>query len=79
LAPTDIGVLAVTVHVGDVPEHAPDHPAKTQPAAGAAVNVTELAVVKGAEHDDMQSIPEGLLVTRPLPLIPTVSACVPTS
>ena len=50
----------VSVHVGDVPEHPPDHPEKVEPAAGVAVRVTGVPAAK--------VVPVGLLVTVPLPV-----------
>ena len=51
-----------------VPEQAPDHPAKVKPVAGAAVNVTVLPVLKFAVQVWPQLIPDGLLLTVPVPL-----------
>ena len=49
----------VIVHVGDVPEHAPDQPENAEPEPGDAVRVTTVP----AEKLD----PDGLSVTVPLP------------
>jgi hypothetical protein len=49
----------VTLQVGDVPEHPPDHPAKSEFPSGAAVRVT---TVPGAN-----AVPAGFAVTVPLP------------
>ena len=51
-----------------VPEQSPDQPVKVSPAVGAAVNVTWVPFAKLAEQVAPQSIPDGLLVTVPLPL-----------
>ena len=48
-----------TVHVRDVPEHAPDQPAKVAFAPAVAVRVTDVPALK--------VVPDGLLVTVPLP------------
>ena len=48
-----------TVQLDDVPEHAPDQPAKVEPVTGAAVRVTDVPALK--------VVPVGLLVTVPLP------------
>jgi hypothetical protein len=61
-------VLSVTPQVKLVPLHAPPQPTKIEPVAGAAVSVTGVLVAKLALHDiGGQLIPEGLLVTVPLP------------
>ena len=36
--------VIVTVQVGEVPAHAPDHPTNSEPATGAAVSVTGVFV-----------------------------------
>ena len=62
-------VLAVrfTTHV-PVPEHPPpDQPVKTEPVRGAAVSVTLVPPAKFAPQEEPQLIPEGELVTVPLP------------
>ena len=41
-APTVLFALIDTVHVDEVPEHAPDHPANVDPLFAAAVSVTEV-------------------------------------
>jgi hypothetical protein len=55
-----------TVHVVEVPEHAPDQPAKVEFAPGVAVRVTGVPATK--------AVPDGLSVTVPLPvpLVPMV-------
>src|SRR5881628_3481596 len=60
-----------------VPEHPPPlQPVKIEPAAGAAVRVTAVPLVKLAEQVAPQVIPAGALVTVPLPVpaLLTVSA-----
>ena len=64
---TDEAAVRFTVHV-PVPVQAPDHPAKVEPALGAAVKVTEVPLEKLALHAVPQLIPEGLLVTVPAPV-----------
>jgi len=55
------------VHV-PVPLHPPPlQPAKTDPAEGVAVSVTELPVGNGALHVVPQLMPAGLLATVPVP------------
>ncbi len=49
-----------TVHMLAVPEHAPDHPEKVEPAFGLAVNVTEVPA--------LNEEPEGLALTVPVPV-----------
>ncbi|UWZ83054.1 hypothetical protein MOP44_21095 [Occallatibacter riparius] len=63
---TEAADSSATVHVS-LPVQAPDHPAKVEPAAAVAVSVTDVPVGKLAEHVDPQLIPEGLLVTVPVP------------
>lgn len=67
VAVTDLLALITTVHV-PVPLHPlPLQPAKVEPVAGLAVNVTEVPLVNGKLHVVPQSIPAGLLVTVPSP------------
>ena len=67
VAVTDLLALITTVHV-PVPLHPlPLQPAKVDPDAGAAVNVTVVPDEKGKLHVVPQSIPAGLLVTVPIP------------
>src|SRR5207249_5639438 len=52
-----------------VPEQPPPvQPVKVEPAAGVAVNVTAVPLVKLAEQVTPQLIPTGALVTVPLPV-----------
>jgi hypothetical protein len=53
---------------GPVPEHAPLQPPNVAPAAGVAVSVTSVPPGYVALQPLPQLIPEGLLVTVPLPL-----------
>lgn len=61
-------VLSVTMQVKLVPLHAPPHPTKIEPVAGAAVSVTGVPVVKLALHAVGQLIPDGTLMTVPAPV-----------
>src|SRR5207249_6592909 len=77
-AVTVVAAESVTVQV-PVPEQAPPvQPVKVKPAAGVAVNVTAVPLVKLAEQVRPQLIPTGALVTVPLPVpaLLTVSATV---
>ena len=56
-----------------VPEQAPDQPEKPYPLEGEAVSVTPVPYPNVVEQVPGQEIPEGELVTVPLPLTPTVS------
>src|SRR5207253_3581355 len=68
VAVTVVAALRVTVQV-PVPEQPPPlQPAKMEPAAGAAVSVTAVPLVKLAEQVAPQLIPTGALVTVPLPV-----------
>src|SRR5262245_19886682 len=55
------------------PVHAPPHPAKTEPAPGVAVKVTEVPVAKLAVQTVLQVSPAGALVTVPVPAPETVT------
>jgi hypothetical protein len=65
--------VKVTTHV-DVPLQAPDHPVNVEPAAGAAVSVTTVPLLNPALHVVPQLIPDGLLVTIPVPVPAKVTA-----
>ena len=66
VAVTDVAALIVTLQVV-VPLHAPLQPVKTKPVVGAAVRVTEDPLGKFAVHVVPQLIPEGALLTVPVP------------
>jgi hypothetical protein len=51
-----------------VPEHAPLHPANTEPIAGVGVSVTTIPLSNLALHVIPQLIPLGVDVTVPLPV-----------
>src|SRR5206468_86621 len=65
-AVNEVGAVIVTGLV-PVPVPPPLQPVKVAPAAGAAVRVTTVPVVKAVEQVAPQEIPAGLLVTVPLP------------
>jgi hypothetical protein len=56
-----------------LPLQAPPQPLKVAPPAGVAVSVTGVPLLKLALHVDGQLMPEGLLVTDPLPVTLTAS------
>jgi len=67
LAVTEVAAFTVTVQV-PVPVHPPPlQPVKVEPAAAAAVNVTDVPFANDAEHVAPHDMPVGLLVTVPLP------------
>ena len=70
LAVTELAALNVMVQLA-LPWQLPDHPEKVLGAEGASLRVTTVFFGKEAEHfavePDRQSIPEGLLVTVPVP------------
>jgi hypothetical protein len=70
MAVTDSAALTVTTQL-PVPLQAPLHPAKLQPAAGVSVSITVVPLSNVVEQVPGQAIPEGLLVTLPLPVIVT--------
>src|SRR5439155_186245 len=63
---TDVAALSVTVHV-PVPVQPPLQPLKVEPAAGAAVKVTGVALAYAAAQVVPQAMPAGALVIVPLP------------
>ena len=60
VAATEALEFIVTLQIGDVPEHAPDHPVKVEVASGLAVRVTTVPALK--------LVPAGLLFTVPVPV-----------
>ena len=68
----------MTVHA-PVPVHAPFQPPKLQPGSGCATSVTVEPLTKSALQVVPQSIPGGVLVSRPLPVFEALSVNVPTS
>ena len=67
VAVTDFAALTVTLHSLPLVESQPVK-ATFEPAAGAAVSVTEVPSSYSAEHSVPQLMPAGVLVTVPLPL-----------
>src|SRR6266403_1714391 len=68
VAPQEMPAGALATVQLPVPEHPlPLQPVNVEPAAAAAVNVTEVPLVNDAEQVAPQEIPAGLLVTVPLP------------
>jgi hypothetical protein len=63
--------VMATVQVAVPAQPPPDQPAKVDPAAGVAVSVTYVPQLYEALHVVPQSIPEGLLVTAPVPFSET--------
>ena len=75
VAVTVVAAESVTVQV-PAPEHPPPlQPLKVEPAAGTAVSVTAVPLVKLAAQVAPQVMPAGLLVTvpAPVPVLETVS------
>jgi phage tail protein X len=66
VAVTELAAFIVTVHV-PVPVQAPLQPVKVAPAAGVAVSVTAVPLLKDAEQVVPQLMPAGALVTVPDP------------
>ena len=59
MAVTERLPVITTVHMLDVPEHAPDQPAKVELKPGIAYRVTDVPALK--------VVPKGLLYTAPVP------------
>src|SRR2546426_7702852 len=76
VAVTVVAAVRVTVQVPLPEQPPPVQPLKVEPAAGAAVSVTAVPLVKLAEQVAPQVMPAGELVTVPLPVpaLLTVSA-----
>ena len=66
VALTDFAESMVTLQA-PVPLQAPLQPANVEPESGAAVKLTTVPLAKLAEHVVPQEIPEGVLVTVPVP------------
>jgi hypothetical protein len=64
---TDFAASMVTLQA-PVPLQAPLQPANVEPESGAAVKLTTVPFAKLAEHVAPQEIPEGVLVTVPVPV-----------
>lgn len=67
VAVTDFAALSEIVQVEAVPLQAPDHPANLEPDLGASVSLTDVPEVNFALQVVPQLMPEGLLVTVPVP------------
>src|SRR5438093_4715313 len=67
VALTVVAALTVTVQVPVPAQPPPLQPLKVEPAAGAAVSVTEVPLANAAEQVAPQETPAGALVTVPLP------------
>lgn len=67
VAVTDFAAVIDTTHE-PVPLHAPPQPANVDPAAAVGVSVTDVALLKFAEHVVPQLMPAGELVTLPVPV-----------
>src|SRR4051794_34439856 len=65
VAVTDRAASRVTVQVGVVPLHAPDHPVKKLPPPGMAVSCTVVPRRKDSVQSAPQLMPAGLLLTNP--------------
>jgi hypothetical protein len=74
VALTDCAEFIVTLQA-PVPLQAPPQPANVEPESGVATKLTTVPLAKLAEHVVPQEIPEGVLVTVPVPvpLLETVS------
>src|SRR5436190_736268 len=68
VAVTVVAAESVTAHVPAPEQLPPLQPVKVEPAAGVAVSVTAVPLVKLAEQVAPQVIPAGALVTVPLPV-----------
>ena len=64
---TDVAALTVTVHVPVPVQPPPLQPVNVEPAAGVAVKVTTVPLVKPVEQVAPQEIPAGALAMLPLP------------
>ncbi|HBX70870.1 MAG TPA: hypothetical protein DEH25_16200 [Chloroflexi bacterium] len=73
VAVTDFGSVMVTVQ-SPVPLQAPLQLVKSEPVSAVAVRVTTVPSTKLSVQSKPQSMPLGLLVTFPVPVVLTVSA-----
>jgi hypothetical protein len=67
VAVTEVAAVSVRLQFA-VPVHAPDHPANVEPVVAVAVRTTGVPLAKLALHVVPQLMPEGLLVTVPVPV-----------
>jgi hypothetical protein len=79
VAVTVVSVLTVAWQVPVPLQPPPDHPVKWEPDAAAAVSVTCVPELKAFEQLPPQLIPDGELVTVPVPEpdFETINVCVP--
>jgi hypothetical protein len=68
VAVTVVAAFTVAIHVPVPEQPLPLQPVKVEPAAGVAVKVTAVPIVKGVEQVAPQEIPAGELVTVPVPV-----------
>ena len=68
VAVTVVFAVSVTVQFPVPVQPLPLQPAKTEPAAGVAIKVTVAPDENLAEHVEPQLMPDGLLVTVPVPV-----------
>lgn len=68
LAVTLVAALTLTVHELEAPEQAPLQPEKVLPVVATADKVTLVPLLKLAEQVEPHEIPEGLLLTVPIPV-----------
>jgi hypothetical protein len=73
VAVTDVVAEIVTEHVPVPEQPPPDHPAKVEPDAGAAVSVAICPEVNDAEHVLGHVIPGPVTLPDPVPALSTVS------
>lgn len=75
VAVTDVASFIVTTHT-PVPAHAPPQPVKVELPEGVALRVTTVPPSYAAEQVDPQLIPDGELVTVPVPVPDSVTVSV---
>jgi hypothetical protein len=74
VADTDVAPFIVTVHVGDVLEHAPEQLPNELLPLGVVASMAWVPLLKLALQAEPQFMPLGLLVTLPPELAETVNA-----
>ena len=68
VAVTEVLLDRVTLHVPVPVQPPPDQPPNVEPVLGVAVSVTAVPLVKLAEHVVPHVIPDGELLTEPVPV-----------